>query len=61
MNLKEKTPIKKKRKYYMKCQYCNKNKKNTIITNDPYAREINNVEIKMKLCSECYHQRCQDI
>ena len=27
----------------------------------PYAQEINNSEVEVMLCDNCYHERCMDI
>lgn len=43
------------------CEDCGKQDETVGETICPYAQDIGNVEIKARLCPNCYHERCQDI
>jgi hypothetical protein len=45
----------------MICDGCHKEKEDVRSCLDPYAKEINDEEIDMNLCEDCYQNRCDDI
>ena len=44
-----------------KCQDCEKEKDDVSTRKCPYEEEINNTEIEVNICGDCYHERCMDI
>lgn len=46
---------------YLKCEDCDKEDKTVCETICPYNADINNIEIPVHLCPECYQDRADDI
>lgn len=46
---------------YLVCDSCHKAKPDVKECLDPYALEINNHEVEVQLCDDCYHEYCMDI
>jgi len=45
----------------VRCESCNKLKDDVVLGIDPYALDIQGIDIKIKLCHECYCARVSDI
>ena len=45
----------------MKCDDCNKEDDSVIETLCPYAEDVQEESIEVKLCDYCYQERCYDI
>ena len=45
----------------MICDYCKQEKPDVKETFDPFHLEINDEEILVNLCNECYQIACEDI
>lgn len=39
------------------CQDCKKTRQDVSDTTCPYSREVNETELKIRVCSDCYHER----
>ena len=45
----------------MICDDCREDKPDVVETLCPFAADVNNEDVDCQLCSDCYHERCQDI
>ena len=45
----------------MICDDCGEDREDVSEAICPYAEEINDSIVECNLCSDCYHERCQDI
>lgn len=45
----------------LKCDQCGKYKSDVVHTIDPYDKEINEREIDVDLCRDCYYERLLEI
>ena len=45
----------------LECMFCHKQTPDVRPTLDPYAREINEEDIEVDICDDCYQDRCDDI
>ncbi|QZI93271.1 hypothetical protein SIPHO075v1_p0048 [Vibrio phage PS65A.1] len=45
----------------MECDDCGEYKEDAVLTLCPYAQDVDDEVVEVVLCSDCYHERCQDI
>ena len=45
----------------MKCDYCEEEKDDVTSVLDPFCLEINDEEVRVNLCNECYGNRSDEI
>ena len=45
----------------MICDDCKEYKEDAVVVLCPYAQDVEDEEVEACLCSDCYHERCQDI
>jgi hypothetical protein len=43
------------------CDLCHRADFSANIRRDPYAWDVNGEEVMMRICDDCYEQRCDDI
>lgn len=51
----------KKKKRRQRCELCEELKNDVVKSIDPYQDDVNDIQIEVRWCGDCYQAACDDI